>query len=177
MTLFGQSLLAARRLIQAGGRFITVFWDAYGHFTGGWDTHYQHYPRLKEFLLPVFDQSFSALIADLESQGLLDETLVVCVSEHGRTPKISTNVTGGGREHWSRVYSGLMAGGGAARGRVVGKSDAIAGDVAQTPISPKDVLATSFHLMGIDPHTTVQDQQNRPVPIAGTGVLQTELLG
>lgn len=177
MTLFGQSLLAARRLIQAGGRFITVFWDAYGHFTGGWDTHYQHYPRLKEFLLPVFDQAFSALIADLEAQGLLDETLVACVSEHGRTPKISTNVKGGGREHWSRVYSGLMAGGGTARGRVVGKSDAIAGDVAQTPISPKDILATSFHLLGIDPHTTVHDQQNRPVPIAGDGVLQTELLG
>jgi hypothetical protein len=176
MTLFGQSLLAARRLIQAGGRFLTVFWDAYGHFTGGWDTHYHHYPRLKEFLLPVFDQAFSALILDLEAQGLLDETLVLCVSEHGRTPKISTNVKGGGREHWSRVYSGLMAGGGAARGRVVGKSDAIGGDVAQIPISPKDLLATSFHLLGIDPHTTVHDQQNRPVPIAGAGDMREELL-
>lgn len=177
MTLFGQSLLAARRLIQAGGRFTTVFWDAYGHFTGGWDTHYQHYPRLKEFLLPVFDQAFSALIEDLESQGMLDETLVLCVSEHGRTPKISTNVKGGGREHWSRVYSGLMAGGGVARGRVVGKSDAIGGDVAQTPVSPKDLLATSFHLLGIDPNTTVPDQQGRPVPIAGAGVVQHEMLG
>lgn len=176
MTLFGQSLLATRRLIQAGGRFVTVFWDAYGHFTGGWDTHYQHYPRLKEFLLPVFDQAFSALILDLESQGLLDETLILCVSEHGRTPKISTNVKGGGREHWSRVYSGLMAGGGVARGRVVGKSDAIGGDVAQSPISPKDLLATAFHLLGIDPHMTVHDLQNRPWPISGTGVVQQELL-
>jgi hypothetical protein len=176
MTLFGQSLLAARRMIQAGGRFLTVFWDAYGHFTGGWDTHYQHYPRLKEFLLPVFDQAFSALILDLEAQGLLDETLVLCISEHGRTPKISTNVKGGGREHWSRVYSGLMAGGGVARGHVVGESDAIGGDVAQTPISPKDVLATSLHLLGIDAHTTIPDQQNRPWPVAGAGIVRQELL-
>jgi hypothetical protein len=176
ITLFGQSLLAARRLIQAGGKFVTVFWDAYGHFTGGWDTHYQHYPRLREFLLPVFDEAFSALIVDLEAQGLLDETLVLCISEHGRTPKISNNVKGGGREHWSRVYSGLMAGGGVASGRVVGKSDPIGGDVAQTPISPKDVLATAFHLLGIDPHTTVVDQQNRPVPVAGDGIVRQELL-
>jgi hypothetical protein len=176
MTLFGQTLLAARRLIQAGGKFVTVFWDAYGHFTGGWDTHYQHYPRLKEFLLPVFDEAFSALITDLESQGMLDDTLVMCVSEHGRTPKINSNVKGAGREHWSRVYSGLMAGGGVSRGRVVGKSDAIAGDVAQTPVSPKDLLATALHLLGIDPHTTVRDQQDRPVPVAGAGVVRHELL-
>ncbi|MGE3317448.1 MAG: DUF1501 domain-containing protein, partial [Planctomycetaceae bacterium] len=176
MTLFGQSLLAARRLIQAGARFLTVFWDAYGHFTGAWDTHYQHYPRLKEFLLPVFDQAFPALIKDLESLGMLDETLVLCISEHGRTPRISTNVKGGGREHWSRAYGGLMAGGGIARGRVVGKTDAIAGDVAQTPVSPKNLLATSFHLLGIDPHTLVRDRLNRPVPISGDGVVQPELL-
>lgn len=177
MNLFGQSLLAARRLIEAGGRFLTVFWDAYGHFTAGWDTHYQHYPRLKEYLLPVFDLSFTALMDDLESRGLLDETLVLCISEHGRTPKITTNVPGAGREHWSRVYSGVMAGGGIARGRVVGKSDAIGGDVAETPISPKDLLATSFHLLGIDPHTLVRDQQGRPFPVAGTGTIRPELLG
>src|SRR5262249_39748405 len=75
LTLFGQSLLAARRLIEAGGRIVTVFWDAYGDATAGWDTHFHHYPRLKEFLLPGFDESFSALILDLEARGLLDETL------------------------------------------------------------------------------------------------------
>jgi hypothetical protein len=175
MTLFGQSLLAARRLVEAGGKLVTVFWDAYGDATAGWDTHYHHFPRLKQFLLPGFDQSFSALILDLEIRGLLDETLVVCVSEHGRTPRI-TNRPGGGREHWSRVYSAVLAGGGIARGRVVGRSDAFGGEVADTPISPKDVLATAFHLLGIDPHTTIPDRLNRPVPVAGEGVLRNEFL-
>lgn len=175
MTLFGQSLLAARRLIQAGARFLTVFWDAYADATAGWDTHFHHYPRLKQFLLPGFDQSFSGLILDLEAQGMLDETLVLCISEHGRTPRI-TDRPGGGREHWSRVYCGAMAGGGIARGQVAGKSDAIGGDVLHTPISPKDLLATSFHLLGIDPHTMVTDPLNRPLPIAGDGVVRPELL-
>jgi len=177
MNLFGQSLLAARRMLEAGGRFITVFWDAYGHFTAGWDTHYNHYPRLKEYLLPVFDQSFTALIEDLEQRGMLDETLVLCISEHGRTPKINSSVPGAGREHWSQVYSGILAGGGIARGRVVGKSDKIGAEVAQTPISPKDLLATSFHLLGIDPHTLIPDQLGRPLPISGPGVTRHELIG
>jgi len=176
MNLFGQSLLAARRMLEAGGRFMTVFWDAYGHFTAGWDTHYNHYPRLKEYLLPVFDQSFTALIEDLDQRGMLDETLVLCISEHGRTPKITTNIPGAGREHWSQVYSGIMAGGGVARGRVVGKSDKIGAEVAQTPISPKDLLATSFYLLGIDPHTLVRDQLGRPLPISGPGTVRQELL-
>jgi hypothetical protein len=176
MTLFGQSLLAARRLIEAGGKVVTVFWDAYGDATAGWDTHFHHYPRLKQFLLPGFDQSYSALITDLETRGMLDDTLVVCISEHGRTPKLS-NSPGGGREHWSRVYSGVLAGGGMARGKVVGKSDAIGGDVSETPVSPKDILATAFHLLGIDPHTTVLDQLQKPVPVAGDGVVRHEFLG
>lgn len=177
MNLFGQSLLAARRMLEAGGRFMTVFWDAYGHFTAAWDTHFNHYPRLKEYLLPVFDQSFTALIEDLEERGMLDETLVLCISEHGRTPKINSNVPGAGREHWSQVYSGIMAGGGIARGRVVGKSDKIGGEVAQTPVSPKDLLASAFHLLGIDPQTHVRDQFGRPFPIAGTGRVRQELIG
>lgn len=175
MTLFGQSLLAARRLVEAGGKLVTVFWDAYGDAAGGWDTHHYHYPRLKQFLLPGFDESFSALIADLEARGLLDETLVVCVSEHGRSPRL-TNQPGGGRDHWSRAYSALLTGGGAARGKVVGRSDKIGADVVDTPISPKDVLATALHLLGIDPHTTVPDRLHRPVAVAGEGRLRTELL-
>jgi hypothetical protein len=176
MTLFGQSLLAARRLVEAGGRLITVIWDAYGDAAAGWDTHFYHYPRLRGLLLPGFDQGFSALVLDLEARGLLDETLIVCVSEHGRTPKL-TKTPGGGREHWSRVYSGVLAGGGTARGRVVGRSDSIGSDVADTPVSPKDVLATAFHLLGIDPHTTIPDQLGRPVPIAGEGETRKEMLG
>jgi len=176
MTLFGQATLAARRLIEAGCQFVTVFWDAWKYNNGAWDTHYYHYPRLKHVLLPGFDKAYSALILDLEARGLLDETLVLCFSEHGRTPKI-TNTPGGGREHWSRAYWSLLAGGGIARGRTVGKTDRIAGDVLSTPVSPKDILATAFHQLGIDPDTTIPDQIGRHWPIAGDGRLRRELLG
>lgn len=177
MTLFGQSCLAARRLIEAGGRFVTVIWDAYGLNAGSWDTHHNHYGRLREFLLPVFDQAFSALILDLEDRGLLDETLVLVISEHGRTPQIDSKPKGAGRHHWSRAYSQVYAGGGMGRGLVVGRTDRHAGDVEATPISPKDILATAFHLLGFDPETTVPDPEGRPMPITGTGRLRTELLG
>jgi hypothetical protein len=176
MTLFGQATLAARRLIEAGGRFVTVFWDAWKYNNGSWDTHEYHYPRLKKVLLPGFDAAYSSLILDLEARGLLEETLVLCFSEHGRTPKLS-HQKGGGRDHWSRAYSAIFAGGGIAAGRVVGETDAIAGDVVSTPISPKDILATAFHQLGIDPDSTVPDQLGRPVPITGTGTLRRELLG
>lgn len=177
MTLFGQSCLAARRLVEAGAKFVTVIWDAYGLNAGSWDTHHNHFPRLKDFLLPVFDQTFSALILDLEQRGLLDETLVLVLSEHGRTPKIDQNAKGGGRDHWSRAYSQVYAGGGMGRGNLVGQTDKIAGDVMDTPISPKDVLATALHLLGIDPHSTVPDAEGRPIPLTGTGNVRNALLG
>lgn len=176
MTLFGQSCLAARRLIEAGGRFVTVIWDAYGLNAGSWDTHHNHYPRLKEFLLPVFDQAFTALILDLERRGMLDETLVLVISEHGRTPEIDSKPAGAGRHHWSGAYSQVYAGGGMGRGNLVGRTDAHAAEVVENPISPKDILATAFHLLGIDPHTTVPDREDRPMPIAGSGILRPELL-
>ncbi|MCH2571750.1 MAG: DUF1501 domain-containing protein, partial [Planctomycetes bacterium] len=106
----------------------------------------------------------------------LDETLVLCVSEHGRTPKIDSKPKGAGRHHWSRAYSATLAGGGVKRGNVVGQSDPIGGDVAQTPVSPKDLLATSYHLLGIDPDTIIHDQVNRPIRIAGDGKIRPELL-
>jgi hypothetical protein len=175
MTLFGQATLAARRLVEAGGKFVSVFWDPFEIFGGScWDTHANHFPRLKQYLLPVFDQTYSALISDLDQRGLLDETLVLCISEHGRTPQIDSKPKGAGRHHWSRVYSAALAGGGIARGKVVGRSDAIGGDVADTPVSPKDVLATAFHLLGIDPHTQVTDRLGRPVAIAGDGRFRPE---
>ena len=177
MTLFGQSCLAARRLVEAGAKFVTVIWDAYGLNNGSWDTHHNHYGRLKEFLLPVFDHSFSALILDLEQRGMLDETLVLVISEHGRTPQIDSKPRGAARHHWSRAYSQVYAGGGMGRGNLVGRTDAHAGDVEETPMSPKDILATAFYLLGIDPHTTVPDPEGRPLPITGTGNLRTELLG
>jgi hypothetical protein len=177
MTLFGQSCLAARRLVEAGSKFVTVIWDAYGLNNGSWDTHHNHYPRLKNHLLPVFDHTFAALVLDLEERGMLDETLVLVISEHGRTPKIDSKPKGAGRNHWSRVYSQVYAGGGFGRGNVVGQSDSIGGDVADNPISPKDVLATAFHQLGIDPDTTVPNKDGRPMPITGTGKFRPELLG
>lgn len=168
MTLFGQGCLAARRLVESGARFVTVFWDCFGEFANGsWDTHQYHYPRLRECLLPGFDLAYSGLIRDLESRGLLDETLVLCFSEHGRTPKLDTNKPGGGRGHWSNVYSAVLAGGGTARGKVVGASDKHGGQVRHTPVSPKDLLATALHLLGIDPATTVPNLDDRPMPVAG----------
>ena len=177
MTLFGQSALAARRLVEAGCKFVTVFFDAYGLNAGGWDTHDNHFERLKDFLLPVFDQTYSALILDLEARGLLDETLVLCLSEHGRTPRLNPKAKGGGRDHWSRAYCQVYAGGGMGKGNLVGRTDSIAADVRDTALSPKDVLATTFHLLGIDPQTTVPDRSNRLLPIAGGGEVRRELLG
>jgi hypothetical protein len=178
MTLFGQGCLAARRLVEAGCKFVTVFWDGFGQFGNcAWDTHNNHYPRLKEYLLPGFDHAYPALLRDLEARGLLDETAVLWMSEHGRTPQIDSKPRGAGRHHWSQTYSAAFAGGGFARGKVVGASDKIGGEVKDNPISPKDILATTFHLLGIDPDTTITDQQGRRYPIAGDGTVRWELLG
>ncbi len=173
LTLFGQGALAARRLVEAGSRFVSVFWDEFGLAGSAWDTHWEHYPRMKNELCPGFDRAFSGLIADLDGRGMLDDTLVLLLSEHGRTPKLQ-NVNGGGRDHWSRCYGAVLAGGGIARGRVVGKSDKIAGDVAERPVSPKDVLATAYHLLGIDPATTLTDRTGRPVPLLAEGAPITD---
>ncbi len=175
MTLFGQASLTARRLVEAGGRFITVFWDEYGLAGTGWDTHWDHFPRMKDELLPGLDRTFSGLLVDLDRRGLLDETLVVLLSEHGRTPKLTLG-NGGGRDHWSRCYSVVMAGGGVARGRVVGSSDRIASDPAERPVSPKDVLATIYHLLGINPRTMLADVQGRPMPLLPEGEVIPEAL-
>jgi hypothetical protein len=175
MTLFGQASLTARRLVEAGGRFITVFWDEFGLAGTGWDTHWDHFPRMKDELLPGLDRSFSGLLIDLDRRGLLDETLVVLLSEHGRTPKLSL-ANGGGRDHWSRCYSVVMAGGGVARGAVVGRSDKIASDPAERRVSPKDILATIYHLLGIDPNMTIADLQGRPMALIPDAEVIREVL-
>ncbi|WP_165245073.1 DUF1501 domain-containing protein [Paludisphaera soli] len=175
MNLFGQATLTARRLVEAGGRFVSVFWDEYGLAGTGWDTHWDHFPRMKDELLPGLDRTLSGLILDLDRRGMLDETLVVLLSEHGRTPQIG-NVQGGGRDHWSRCYSIVMAGGGIARGQVVGKSDKIGGDVVDRRVSPKDVLATMYHLLGIDPNTMIQDRLGRPLPLVAEAEVIPEVL-
>lgn len=175
-TLFGQSCLAARRLIEAGSRFVTVFWDEYGLAGSGWDTHWEHYPRLREELMPGFDRGFAALLTDLEQRGLLDETLVLVLSEHGRTPKLNSS-KGGGRDHWSQAYTVLLAGGGISRGKVIGKTDRIGGTVVDRPVSPKDILATAYYLLGFDLETTLRDRIGRPVPLLPTGSVLHDALG
>jgi hypothetical protein len=173
--LFGQGCLAARRLVEAGSRFVTVFWDEFGLAGSGWDTHWDHYNRMRKELMPGFDRGYAGLIADLDQRGMLDDTLVVVLSEHGRTPKIN-KAKGGGRDHWAQAYSAVFAGGGVARGRVVGKTDSIGGTVADRPVSPKDVLATVYHLLGYDLETTLTDLTGRPVGLANGGQLVRDIL-
>ena len=175
MTLFGQSCLAARRLLEAGGKFVTVCWDEYGLVNTGWDTHVYQVPRLKDELGPSLDTAFTALLEDLDARGMLADTAIVVMSEHGRTPRVQ-NVAGSGRDHWARAYAGLFAGAGFAKGRVVGRTDKIGGDVADTPFSPKDVVATLFHVLGIDPEAEIHDRFGRPYAIGGTGRARSELL-
>ena len=175
MTLFGQASLVARRLLEAGTQFVTVLWDEFELVNSAWDTHFYHYELLREQLCPGLDRALATLVLDLEARGMLDDTLIVCTTEHGRTPKLD-NALGGGRGHWSQAYSTLLAGGGVARGKVVGRTDKIAGAVLDTPVSPKDILATMYHLLGIDPATIISDRLGRPIPIAGEGKVRHEML-
>jgi hypothetical protein len=175
MTLFGQAALCARRLVEAGSRFVSVFWDEFGLAGSGWDTHWNHYPRMRDELMPGLDMALYGLLTDLDARGMLDETLVLCMSEHGRTPRMQ-NVPGGGRDHWSQAYSCLFAGGGVARGRVLGRTDRIGGTVTERPVSPKDILATVYHLLGIDPETTLTDRTGRPLPLVPNASVVTDML-
>ncbi|QDU21329.1 DUF1501 domain-containing protein [Urbifossiella limnaea] len=165
LTLFGQGVLQARRLVEAGCRFVTVIWDEFGQLNTGWDTHVDQRNRLRNELLPGFDHAFSALVDDLTVRGLLDDTLVLVLSEMGRTPRLD----GDGRGHWGRAYCNLLAGGGSARGRVIGRTDRIASTPVDRPVRAKDVLATAYHLLGIDHEATVADRLGRPVPLLPYG--------
>ncbi len=163
--LFGQSTLVARRLIEAGSRFVTVAWDCPNGYS--WDSH-TNSEDVKQFLLPGLDQTLSALLTDLEQRGLLDETLVVCLGEMGRTPKANAKW---GRGHWSTLFPAVLAGGGVRGGIVYGQSDKDAAYALDHQTSPEDLAATVFHALGIDPHHRILDLQGRPVPIAeGTPV-------
>lgn len=178
MTLFGQACLSARRLLESGVKFVTVVWDEFGQTDESWDTHYDHHSRMKDFLLPAFDRAFSTLLLDMERSGLLEETLVLCLSEHGRTPNFDITAAGApGRGHWSRAYCELFAGAGVPRGRVIGASNSTAGDVIDRPIDPKDVLCTAYHLLGVDPRLELLATPGRPVPLVGGGDVVRELLG
>lgn len=175
MTVFGQAALAARRLVEAGCKFVTVIWDEYALAGSAWDTHWDHFPKMRNELLPGLDRAFSGLIRDLDDRGMLDETLVLVLSEHGRTPKLN-NSKGGGRDHWSQAYTQLFAGGGIARGKIIGKTDKIGATVTERPVSPKDILATVYHLLGIAADTELTDRTGRPVPLVQDASVVSEML-
>lgn len=176
MTLFGQATLAGRRLLEAGATVVSVFWDEIQTANSAWDTHFSHFERLKDELLPDLDRALPTLILDLEQRGMLDDTLVLCLTEHGRTPKLSTTPRGAGREHWSEVYCNLIAGAGVARGRQIGSSDKNGAFVKDDPVSPKDILCTMYHLLGIDPHQTIPDRLGRPFRLVSEGDVLPRLL-
>ncbi|TWU08940.1 hypothetical protein CA54_41790 [Symmachiella macrocystis] len=176
MNLFGQAVLAGRRLLEAGGRVVSIFWDEYKVVNTAWDTHFNLYKRLNDELLPGLDSALSALIIDLEERGLLDETLVLVLTEHGRTPKIIERAKTPGRDHWSNAYCNLLSGAGLNPGQVLGSSDSQAAYVQSNPISPMDVLATMYHLVGIDEHTTIPGRADRPMPLVANGRVLHEIL-
>jgi hypothetical protein len=152
--MWNDQLLTARRLVEAGARCVTV---AYGF----WDTHGQNFSWLRRHL-PLFDQGISALVEDIHARGLDDDITVVVWGEFGRSPKINKDA---GRDHWARVNSALMFGGGMKVGQVIGSTDKLGGAAASHPIHYLDVLATIYHNLGIDPHTFINDKSNRPVNI------------
>ncbi|MBL9115975.1 MAG: DUF1501 domain-containing protein [Verrucomicrobiaceae bacterium] len=182
----GMSLLMARRLVEAGVPFVTVFWkeDESIHkqckSAGGWDTHGDNFNCLRQHLLPKFDQSFSAFIEDMSASGLLDDTLVLVTSEMGRTPKIgdprSGGVNGAGRDHWTACMSVMMAGGGVRGGAVVGATDAKAMLPLDRPIYPEDIAKTVYYAMGIS-DLTAQDRVGRTYHLLEEGKPLTEIFG
>jgi hypothetical protein len=165
----GKNCLLARRLVEAGVPLVTV----YSVPNRDWDTHSKNFATLKDTLLPTTDRAVSALLDDLGQRGLLDETLVVWMGDMGRTPRINPAA---GRDHWSFCYSVLLAGAGVRGGQVLGSSDRTAAFPASFPVSPADILATVYHLLGVDHHAHVTDQQGRPFVI-GTGEPIVSLLG
>lgn len=155
---FGRSCLLARRLIEAGVGLVTVPW-MHRNFEQNFDTHSKHFPKMKDVLLPPLDRALSALLEDLAERGLLDETLVACSTEFGRSPRVNP---GGGRDHWSSVYATVLAGGGIRGGRVYGRSDKDGGTPADNAVHVSDLMATMYHALGYDSRTEVRDQTGRP---------------
>jgi hypothetical protein len=161
---FGQSVLMARRLIEAGVKLVTVYWHRERRtLDTTWDTHSRNFHELKDRLMPSVDRPIAALLEDLENTGLLEETLVVWNSEFGRTPKINTNA---GRDHWGRCNSVVMAGGGVPGGQVFGASDRQAAYPTEDKVTQAEIAATIYHLLGLEAETRVHDRLNRPWPIA-----------
>jgi hypothetical protein len=169
--MYGQSLLLARRLVEAGVPVVQVNMGR----VQTWDTHSANFKSLKGRLLPPTDQGVSALIDDLEARGMLDETLVVMTGEFGRTPRIGAstgnNNTKDGRDHWSAVFSAVFAGGGVRGGQLIGQSDRIGAYPASRPYTPGDFAATIYRALQVDPTTEVRDRFNRPIQLCNGEVI------
>ena len=167
---YGQSCLLARRLVEAGAKFVTVYFSenigGQSTTSGGWDTHgfnnTRMYPIVEKYHLPMTDQTLPTLLHDLDNRGLLDSTLVVWMGEFGRTPRINANVS---RDHWPQCYTALLAGGGVKRGFVYGASDKNGAYPSKDPVRPDDLAATMYHLLGINHETQVAGVGNRPVAV------------
>ena len=164
--LYGSSLLVARRLVEAGVPFVSVHQEIFRHYGHAYDMHENNFQMLKDFNLPLLDQVYPALIEDLEARGLLDSTLVIVMGEMGRTPRINGKA---GRDHWPQCGFSLLTGGGIRPGTVYGATDPHAAYPVSHLVRPADLVATIYHLLGIDPHMTVNDRVGRPIPIAHGG--------
>jgi uncharacterized protein (DUF1501 family) len=163
-TLFGTSALIARRLVEAGVTFVTVTTESRGG--GHWDSHANNFGMLRSFNLPNLDQIASALIDDLDCRGLLDSTLVVIMGEMGRAPKVNPAA---GRDHWPQCGFSLLFGGGLPQGFILGGSDKIAAYPTDHPVTPGDLVATIYHLLGVDPDLMLDDLAGRPIGICHGG--------
>lgn len=165
----GQSLLLARRLIEAGVGLVTVCTGR--RRDSAWDGHQRHFPVLRRSLLPFFDPAFSTLLGDMSDRGLLDETLIVVMGEFGRTPRIGQRTIAAdempaGRDHWSYCYTVLMGGAGIRGGSIYGASDKYAGYPVDKPVTPEDIAATIYYALGVDPETRIKDLFGQPQPLA-----------
>jgi len=169
--LYGQSCLMARRLVEAGVRFVTVHYDCVDGYS--WDSHRSSH-HLQNHLIPTFDQAFASLLTDLDDRGLLDETLVIAMGEMGRTPK--PNKTWG-RGHWSTLFPAVLAGAGIRGGSIYGETDGDAAYAVDKPTSPEDLAKTIYYALGIDPELRIPDAQGRPIHVVDGGRPVLELFG
>ncbi len=165
-TLTGSCLLTARRLVEAGVPFVSVHQEIFEHYGHSYDMHENNFSMLKDSNLPLLDQVLSTLLEDLDSRGLLESTLVVVMGEMGRSPRVNGRA---GRDHWPQCGFSLLFGGGTKQGLVYGASDRIGAFPSSNPVSPPDLVATFYQLLGIDPNMLVHDRTGRPVPIAHGG--------
>lgn len=169
--IYGQSVLLARRLIEAGTRLVTVSWAPDANAT--WDTHGKNFEKLRSPLLPQLDAALSSLLGDLMARGRLDRTLVAVLGDFGRTPKINGNA---GRDHWNSCYTVLLAGGGVKAGHVHGASDRTGATPIEAPTTPGDIVATMYRLLGVDSHTLIHDALDRPIPVIPEGRVVREII-